>query len=64
LYGAQQALITVRLLRMTNYVTLYKALGGGFDNPVKEEAPAPAGEGKASKGTADKGGYTPVKTQG
>jgi outer membrane protein TolC len=48
LYGAQQALITVRLLRMTNYVTLYKALGGGFDNPVKEEAPKSGGEGASA----------------
>ena len=29
LYGAQQNLITARLSRMTNLVTLYKALGGG-----------------------------------
>lgn len=29
LYGAQQNLITLRLARLTNLVTLYKALGGG-----------------------------------
>ena len=29
LYGAQQNLITVRLARLTNLVTLYKVLGGG-----------------------------------
>lgn len=29
LYSAQQGLITVRLSRLTNLVTLYKALGGG-----------------------------------
>ena len=29
LYGAQQGLITVRLSRLTNLVTLYKVLGGG-----------------------------------
>jgi outer membrane protein, multidrug efflux system len=42
LYSAQQGLITVRLLRMTNYVTLYKVLGGGFeDNPAIEGTPEP-----------------------
>lgn len=30
LYSAQQALITLRLARMQNLVTLYKALGGGW----------------------------------
>ncbi|MGB9082683.1 MAG: AdeC/AdeK/OprM family multidrug efflux complex outer membrane factor [Desulfuromonadaceae bacterium] len=30
LYGAQQNLITVRLTRLANLVTLYKALGGGY----------------------------------
>jgi multidrug efflux system outer membrane protein len=29
LYSAQQNLITTRLSRMTNLVTLYKVLGGG-----------------------------------
>jgi multidrug efflux system outer membrane protein len=29
LYGAQQGLITIRLSRLTNLVTLYKVLGGG-----------------------------------
>lgn len=29
LYGAQQSLISTRLARLTNLVTLYKALGGG-----------------------------------
>ena len=29
LYGAQQNLISVRLARLTNLVTLYKVLGGG-----------------------------------
>jgi outer membrane protein, multidrug efflux system len=29
LYGAQQGLITIRLSRLTNLVTLYKMLGGG-----------------------------------
>jgi outer membrane protein, multidrug efflux system len=31
LYNAQQILITLRLARLTNLVTLYKALGGGAD---------------------------------
>ena len=30
LYNAQQQLQTVRLLRLQNLVTLYKALGGGL----------------------------------
>jgi multidrug efflux system outer membrane protein len=29
LYGAQQALVSVRMTRMSNLVTLYKVLGGG-----------------------------------
>jgi multidrug efflux system outer membrane protein len=29
LYGAQQGLVSVRMARMTNLVTLYKVLGGG-----------------------------------
>ena len=36
LYGAQQQLQNVRLLRLQNLVTLYKALGGG----LREHAPA------------------------
>jgi multidrug efflux system outer membrane protein len=31
LYGAQQGLITTRLSRIGNLVTLYKALGGGWN---------------------------------
>jgi len=30
-YGAQQELIAIRLLRMSNLVTLYKILGGGAE---------------------------------
>jgi multidrug efflux system outer membrane protein len=36
LYGAQQQLQTVRLMRLQNLVTLYKALGGG----IREHAAA------------------------
>ncbi|AIG05205.1 AdeC/AdeK/OprM family multidrug efflux complex outer membrane factor [Pseudomonas fluorescens] len=45
LFGAQQTLITDRLAQLTSEVTLYKALGGGWNQqtaknePVKEEAP-------------------------
>ena len=39
LYSAQQQLQTVRLLRLQNLVTLYKALGGGLR---EHAAPAPA----------------------
>jgi outer membrane protein, multidrug efflux system len=31
LYGAQQNMISVRLVRLTNLATLYKVLGGGWD---------------------------------
>jgi multidrug efflux system outer membrane protein len=31
LYIAQQVLITLRLVKLTNLVTLYKVLGGGSD---------------------------------
>ncbi len=34
LYSAQQALITTRLSRVSNAVTLYKALGGGWSGPA------------------------------
>ena len=43
LYAAQQTLIATRLSRWTNLVTLYKALGGGW-----EEHTAPASAGAAS----------------
>ena len=33
LFSAQSALIAARLLRETNALTLYKALGGGWENP-------------------------------
>jgi multidrug efflux system outer membrane protein len=33
LYSAQQGLITLRLARLTNLVTLYKVLGGGNNSP-------------------------------
>ena len=38
LYGAQQGLISVRLSRLTNLVTLYKVLGGGAseENPKSQ----------------------------
>jgi multidrug efflux system outer membrane protein len=35
LYSAQQGLISVRLLQLTNLVTLYKVLGGGMEDPFK-----------------------------
>ena len=34
LYAAQQDLISVRLSRLSNQVTLYKVLGGGWSGPV------------------------------
>jgi len=41
LYGAQQGLISVRLTRLANQVTLYKALGGGGDLGVQEQGRQP-----------------------
>jgi multidrug efflux system outer membrane protein len=34
LYGAQQSLISARLDRLNNLVTLYKVLGGGWSEPL------------------------------
>lgn len=52
LYSAQQMLIATRLARMTNLVTLYKALGGGWNEHTVQTgdagtsaAPAPASQG-------------------
>jgi len=43
LYSAQQGLITIRLARLTNLVTLYKVLGGGGNEEVaKAEEPGAA----------------------
>jgi multidrug efflux system outer membrane protein len=41
-YSAQQALQQVRLTRLQNLVTLYKALGGGLNERAAEDAPASA----------------------
>jgi len=47
LYSAQQQLQNVRLLRLQNLVTLYKALGGGLREhaPTAQLAPQPATSG-------------------
>jgi multidrug efflux system outer membrane protein len=42
LYSAQQDLITVRLSRVTNLVTLYKVLGGGALAHTGDAVPSPA----------------------
>jgi multidrug efflux system outer membrane protein len=44
LYASQQELVVVRLLRLQNLVTLYKALGGGLleYNAAPQAAPPPA----------------------
>ena len=39
LYGAQQNLIGVRLARLSNLLTLYKALGGGWEEGGQVAAP-------------------------
>lgn len=49
LYSAQQNLIGTRLLRMSNLVTLYKVLGGGWIDPHA----APALSGQAVHGAHD-----------
>ncbi|MCW3478083.1 AdeC/AdeK/OprM family multidrug efflux complex outer membrane factor [Neisseriaceae bacterium JH1-16] len=43
LYSAQQNLITIRLARQANLVTLYKVFGGGWQQGQPEAAPAKAG---------------------
>jgi len=42
LYTAQQALVTIRLARLTSRVDLYKALGGGWSQNTVTAAPAAA----------------------
>ena len=44
LYNAQQQLQTVRLLRLQNLVTLYKALGGGLRDSLHCAAAPPASD--------------------
>jgi multidrug efflux system outer membrane protein len=39
LYSAQQGLVTVKLSRLQNLVTLYKALGGGWNELTVTPAP-------------------------
>lgn len=54
LYSAQQNLIGTRLSRMSNLITLYKALGGGWS-----EAGTDTGAGAASAPAAPGGGARP-----
>jgi multidrug efflux system outer membrane protein len=42
LFGAQQALIQARQLRLTNSIDLYRALGGGLNEVTGAALPAPA----------------------
>jgi outer membrane protein, multidrug efflux system len=42
LYTAQQNLITVKLTRASNFVTLYKVLGGGWTDKTPDQAQAKA----------------------
>ncbi|MGZ5819233.1 MAG: TolC family protein, partial [Burkholderiaceae bacterium] len=39
LFSAQQALVQVSLLRLTNAIDLYRALGGGLDETVVMPSP-------------------------
>jgi len=43
LYAAQQTLIGVKLARLQNLVTLYKALGGGWSERVAQNTNVPGG---------------------
>lgn len=53
LYDAQQALVTTRLSRISNLITLYKVLGGGWTErtPASAAAPGTAATGTAATGT-------------
>jgi outer membrane protein, multidrug efflux system len=55
LYPAELALSRVQLQRLTNYVNLYKALGGGWQNPGQAR---PSTEQTTNKTT---GGMVPLK---
>lgn len=49
MYAAQQALISVRLTRLSNQVTLYRVLGGGWsERETQKSAHADAGRASAS----------------
>lgn len=41
-YSARSGLISARLLRETNALALYKALGGGWEQPVLTDSPPPS----------------------
>jgi multidrug efflux system outer membrane protein len=43
MYAAQQTLVGVKLSRLQNLVTLYKALGGGWSEHSSRNAGARAG---------------------
>jgi multidrug efflux system outer membrane protein len=45
LYAAQQGLVAVKLARLQNLVTLYKALGGGWSEHSVQTAKVTAGDG-------------------
>jgi multidrug efflux system outer membrane protein len=52
LYGAQQNLIQLEFIRLSNLVTLYKALGGGWEEYSSKAEPVQTQEGPAlSDGT-------------
>jgi multidrug efflux system outer membrane protein len=45
LYSAQQGLVSVELTRLENLVSLYKALGGGWEETDSRVARGPADGG-------------------
>jgi len=58
LYSAQQTLINTRLLRLSNLISLYKALGGGWTEHTVSTAPTAqgqAGQGQAAQDQASQG---------
>ena len=40
LFAAQQVLVDLRLAQLTNLVTLYKALGGGWKDQSNQPVPS------------------------
>ena len=51
LYTAQQTLVGVKLSRLQNLVTLYKALGGGWSEHSRQSAGAATGQGATNRRT-------------
>lgn len=57
LYPAQLALAKIRYQRLSNFVTLYKALGGGWQNPGQQRPPGET-HGPDSAGTDNRSAFS------